>query len=135
MIENSATPLEKRSRELFDESVANVDMRVRSRLNQARHAALEAAARPRPRFLGMPLATPAAALCAIALLAVGVWIGVPHGDKPMMAADTQASLEDLDIVASTEESSGDTLEMLQDDADFYDWAAEKNANPDGNGVG
>ena len=135
MIENPATPLEKRSRELFDESVASVDMRVRSRLNQARHAALEAAARPRPRFLGMPLATPAAGLCAVALLAVGVWIGVPYGDKLMMAADSQASFEDLDIVASTEESSADTLEMLQDDADFYDWAAEKSANPDGNGVG
>ena len=135
MIEKSATPLEQRSRELFDESVANVDMRVRSRLNQARHAALDAAARPRPRFLGMPLATPAAGLCAVALLAVGVWIGVPRGDLPMGVAESQTSFEDLDIVASTEESSADTLEMLQDDADFYDWAAEKSANPDGNGVG
>jgi hypothetical protein len=135
MNEKSATLLEKRSRELFDESVANVDMRVRSRLNLARHAALEAAARPRLRFLGMPLATPAAGLCAVALLAMGVWIGVPHGQMPMVAAESQTSFEDMDIVASTEESSADTLEMLQDDADFYDWAAEKNANPDGNDVG
>jgi hypothetical protein len=135
MNEKSATPLEKRSRELFDESVANVDMRVRSRLNQARHAALEAAARPRARFLGMPLATPAAGLCAAALLAIAVWIAVPRADMPMLAAEGQTSFEDMDIVASTEESSADTLEMLQDDADFYDWAAEKNASPDGNGVG
>jgi hypothetical protein len=135
MSENSPAAFEKRTRELFDESVGNVDMRVRSRLNQARHAALAGATRPRARFFGMGLATPAAGLCAVALLAVGIWIGVPHGEGPTITAESQASLEDLDIVASTEESSGDTLDMLQDDADFYDWAAEKNSNPDGNGVG
>jgi hypothetical protein len=133
--ELSPTSLEQRSRDLFDESVGNVSMRVRSRLNQARHAALEAAARPRTRFFGMPYTAPAAGVCAAALLAVFVWVGVPHGEKAMIASESQTSFEDLDIVAAAEESSGDTLEMLQDDADFYDWAAEKNANPDGNDVG
>jgi hypothetical protein len=135
MNENSPTPFEKRSRELFEESVGNVDMRVRSRLNQARHAAFAATTRPAARFLGVPLATPAAGLCAVALLAAGIWFAVPHGDRPMITAESQANFEDLDIVASAEESSGDTLEMLQDDADFYDWAAEKNSNPDGSNVG
>ncbi|MFI4889876.1 MAG: hypothetical protein ACHQIL_05030 [Steroidobacterales bacterium] len=135
MTGNSPTPLEQRSRQLFDESVGNVDMRVRSRLNQARHAALEAAARPRARFLGMPFATSAAGLCAVALLGVAIWIGVPSAFRPMTAGETPASFEDLDIVAAAEESPGETLEMLQDDADFYDWAAEKSANPDGNDVG
>jgi hypothetical protein len=135
MNENSSTPMEQRSRELFNESVGNVNMRVRSRLNQARHAALDAAARPRARLFGMPFAAPAAGVCAVALLSVAVWIGVPHGEKPMIAVESQAGFEDMDIVAAAEESSGDTLEMLQEDADFYDWAAEKNANPDGNGVG
>ena len=107
---------------------------TRSRLNQARQAALEAAARPRARFLGLPLAPSAAGLCAAALLGVAVWIGVPSAFRPIAAGDAAASFEDLDIIASTEESSGDTLEMLQDDADFYDWAAEKSANPDGNGT-
>ncbi len=131
----SPAPLEQRSRQLFDESVGNIDMRIRSRLNQARHAALEAVARPRARFLGLPLAPSAAGLCAVALLGVAVWIGVPSAFRPIAAGDAAASFEDLDIIASTEESSGDTLEMLQDDADFYDWAAEKSANPDGNDVG
>ena len=135
MNENSPTPFEKRSRELFEDSVGNIDMRVRSRLNQARHAALDGATPPRARFFGMSLATPAAGLCAAALLAVGIWIGVPPGERPLITAESQASIEDLDIVASAEESSGDSLEMLQDDADFYDWAAEKNSNPDGNDVG
>jgi hypothetical protein len=133
--EHSPTTLEQRSRDLFEESVGNVNMRVRSRLNLARHAALEAASRPRARFFGMPYAAPAAGVCAAALLAVVFWVGVPHGEMPTIGSEGQASFEDLDIVAAAEESSGDTLEMLQDDADFYDWAAEKNANPDGNDVG
>ena len=135
MNENSPTAFEKRSREVFDESVGNIDMRVRSRLNQARHAALGASVRPRARFLGMPLATPAAGLCAVALLAAGIWFAVPYAERPIITADSQANFEDLDIVASAEESSVDTLEMLQDDADFYDWAAEKSSNPDGRDVG
>jgi hypothetical protein len=39
-----------------------------------------------------------------------------------MSAENQTNLEDLDIVASTDEGSGDAMEMLQDDIDFYDWA-------------
>lgn len=136
MNENTPSPLEQRSRDLFDESVANVDMRIRSRLNQARHAALAAAVRPRTGFFGLKFASPAAGVCAAALLGVAVWVGVPHGERASIVAESQqASFEDLDIVAAAEESSGDNLEMLQDDADFYDWAAEKNASPDGNGVG
>jgi hypothetical protein len=135
MNENSLTPFEKRTRELFDESVGNVDMRVRSRLNQARHAAFAGTTRPRARFSRVPLATPAAGLCAVALLAAGIWTVIPHGDRLMITAESQANFEDLDIVASAEESSGDTLEMLQDDADFYEWAAEKNSNPDASDVG
>lgn len=126
--------LERRSRELFDESVGNLDMRLRSRLNQSRQAALAAAARPRATFLGMPLAASAAGVSAAALLGVALFIGVPAGHAPMVAKETAASFEDLDIVAATEESSGETLEMLQDDADFYDWAAAKSANSEGNGA-
>jgi hypothetical protein len=133
--ENTPTALETRARQLLDESVESIDMRVRSRLNQGRQAALARAARPRARFLGMPLATSAAGLCAACVLGVAVWIGMPSGERPMFAGEAQASFEDLDILASSEESSGDNLEMLQEDADFYEWVAEKSANPDGNGVG
>jgi len=82
MNEEIPTSLEQRSRDLFDESVGNVNMRVRSRLNLARHTALEAAARPRARFFRLLFAAPAAGVCAAALLAVAVWVGVPHGEKP-----------------------------------------------------
>jgi hypothetical protein len=129
------SPFERRSRQLFEDSVGNVDMRVRSRLNQARHAALDAAARPRATFFGLPLAASAGGVCAAALLGIALWVGVPAGHHAPGASDAAASFEDLDIVAATEECSGDTLEMLQDDADFYDWAADKSASSDANGVG
>ena len=46
-----------------------------------------------------------------------------------MSADAQSNFEDLDLVASSEEGSGDAMEMLQDDIEFYDWA-EKAAGPE-----
>jgi hypothetical protein len=75
------------------------------------------------------------------VLGVALWIGAPSGDRDLTAAgltavsDVRSGLEDLDLVASTDESSGDALEMMQDDADFYDWAADKAANPDSGSVG
>ena len=95
--------LELRSRELFEGSVEGLDMRVRSRLTQARHAAT-----------------------AAVLLGTALWFGSPAGNHAMTAAD-QSSLEDLDMVASTDEGSGDAMEMLQNDLDFYDFA-DKAAN-------
>ena len=46
---------------------------------------------------------------------------MPMGNHSMTAAD-QPGLEDLDIVASSDEASGDAMEMLQNDLDFYDFA-------------
>jgi hypothetical protein len=114
--------LERRSRLLFDDSVERVDMRVRSRLTRARHAALEAAARRRPRFFGLPLWTPAAGVTAAALLGAALWFTPLFGNRSVPVADGQ-TYEDLDIVASSDE-----LELLQDDPEFYDWAAA--ATPD-----
>jgi hypothetical protein len=115
--------LESRSRALFQDSVVGLDMQMRSRLTQARHAALDAAA-SRPWFLRMPFRTPVVGVAAAALLGVALWVGGPslnHGRA------TPANLEDLDIVASSDGSSGDAMEMLQDDIDFYDFA-DKAAN-------
>lgn len=135
MHEETPTPMEERARRLFDESVENLDMRVRSRLTQARHAALAVRARPALRFLGLPVWSSAAGVCAAALLGVAIWVGVPTGERALTGGETLSSFEDLDIVASTEENSGDEIEMLQDDLEFYDWAAETSANPDQSSVG
>jgi len=119
----SLRAFEMRSRQLFQESVDGLDMRVRSRLTQARNAALDAAeaASRRPWFLQTRVWTPAAGLSAAVLLAAALWFGMPMGNHPMSAAD-QPGLEDLDIVASSDEASGDAMEMLQNDLDFYDFA-------------
>jgi negative regulator of sigma E activity len=115
--------LEERSQALFRQSVDNLDMRVRSRLTQARHAALEAAAGTRSRawFLRMPVWSSAAGVTAAAVLGVALWFGGPalHGGNP---AEPASALEDLDLVASSDGSADNNVEMLQDDIDFYAWA-------------
>jgi len=116
------TALEERSRALFLDSVERIDMRTRSRLTRARHAALEAAERTRPRawFMRMPVMTTAAGVAAAAVLGVSLWMHAPavhHGPPPADAAN----FEDLDIVAASDNSQ-DNVEMLQDDLDFYAWA-------------
>ena len=117
------TLLEERSRELFQDSVERIDMRTRSRLTRARHAALEAALDARPArawFMRMPVLTSAAGVAAAMVLGVSLWVHVPvvhHGPTPADASN----FEDLDIVASSDNSQ-DNVEMLQDDLDFYAWA-------------
>jgi hypothetical protein len=121
--------LEARARALFHDSVENVDFATRSRLTQARHAALEAAgaARRRPWFSRFGFLTPAAGVTAAAVLGGFLWMGSPLGHHAATVADGQPNLEDLEIVASSEEGSGDAMDMLQDDIEFYDWA-DKTAN-------
>ena len=128
---NHPDGLEERSRALFQDSVDNLDMRVRSRLTQARHAALAvaAAAGRRPWLLRASIWTPAAGVTAAAVLGVALWFGSPVGHHAMTASDNPTAFEDLDIVASSEDGSGDAMDMLQDDVDFYDWA-NKAGNPE-----
>lgn len=113
---DSDSPMEQRSRELFDETVANLDARTRSRLNQARHAALDAAR-------GQPVASPvrwllpvgsAAAVAMVALTTVQIMR--PGAEAPVVVESaTLASVDDFEILTSSDE-----LEMLQD-VDFYAW--------------
>jgi len=117
--DTAPTAMETQSRTLFLSSVESLDMPMRSRLTQARHAALEAASAggwrwrvPLPR---MRVWTPAVGVAAAALLGIALW-------NPGSSSDAQANLEDLDIVASSDAGTGDAMEMLQDDIDFYDFA-------------
>ena len=119
---------EDRTRALFQDSVESVDFAMRSRLTQARHAAVEAAAntRRRPWFFRFGFLTPAAGVTAALVLGVFLWMGSPLGHHAATVADGQPNLEDLEIVASSD-GSGDAMDMLQDDIEFYDWA-DKAAN-------
>jgi negative regulator of sigma E activity len=123
--ESARSAFEERSRTLFHDSVENVDMRVRSRLNQARHAALDAAdaSGRRPWIMRLHGWTPATGVVAAAVLGVSLWFGNLTGS----VAD-QPNLEDLDIVTASDGNT-DAMEMLQDDLEFYDFA-DKAANPE-----
>jgi len=93
--DSGQSPFEARSRELFRESVDAMDMRLRSRLTQARHAALDAAAaaKRRPWLLRIGTWTPAAGVTAAALLGAVLWFGFPAGNHGLTAADSQPSLK------------------------------------------
>jgi hypothetical protein len=121
---SSQAAFEERSRALFQDSVESLSFATRSRLTRARHAALDgASAGRRPWFLRLAFLTPAG-VTAAAVLGAFLWMGSPVGQHVVTVADGQSStLEDLDMVAS----SDDTIDMLQDDLEFYDWA-EKGAN-------
>jgi hypothetical protein len=121
ILEPAQRALEERSRALFLESVESLDMPTRSRLNQARQAAVAAAGHsPRGWFTRMPVLSSAGGVAAAAVLGVALWFGGPlHHHAP---APAESAFEDLDLVASSDEGAGDAMEMLQDDIDFYDWA-------------
>ena len=122
IVEPAQRALEARSRALFLESVESLDLRTRSRLNQARQAAVAAAADgARGWLLRMPVLGSAGGVAAAAALGVALWFGGPlhHATHPVPA---ESAFEDLDLVASSDEGTGDAMEMLQDDVDFYDWA-------------
>jgi hypothetical protein len=126
MSEQDNETFEMRSRALFHDSVDGLDMRIRSRLTLARNVALEDARRGRrPLLFGWKMWAPAAGVTAAAILGLGLWIGSPIGHQAATLAES--NIEDLDLVASTDEGSADAMEMLQDDIDFYDFA-DKAAN-------
>jgi len=111
--------IEKRARTLFDESVEAVDFATRSRLTQARQAALAELEKPRIRVAPW---LPAAAAAAVAVIAVAVW--VPQERNTDAAA---ASADDFELL-----TLGEDLDMLGEDVEFYAWATSIEA---GNGQG
>jgi len=114
------TAFERRTQELLDESTERLDGRVRSRLTQARSAAVEEARKPR---LGVAWRTwiPAGALAGAAALAVFLWSGAPHSPgTPVLAV--HSSLDDLDILVTNE-----SFELLED-LEFYEWVAAGDAD-------
>ncbi|HEY6620429.1 MAG TPA: hypothetical protein VIY68_12845 [Steroidobacteraceae bacterium] len=128
MSEQDNNAFEMRSRALFQDSIDGLDMRVRSRLTKARNAALDAAQdRRRPWLFGWKMWAPAAGVTAAAILGLGLWIGSPIGHQATTLANAPSNLEDLDLVASSDEGSADAMEMLQNDIEFYDFA-DKAAN-------
>jgi len=130
------TDFERQSRLVLEESVRRIDGRVRSRLNQARQAAVEtAAARRRPVFWNFFALVPTAGAVAAALLVATVyWRGGGHIQRgDVLTADTrieQHVLNDsahggveLELLADSE-----ALDLVQDgdgSGSFYEWATDQ----------
>lgn len=105
---------EKRTQEVLEESAARLDGRTRSRLTQARHAALGQLAQSARHWWRTYV--PAGAAAAVAVLAVVIWSGPM--EKPQIAS--AGPVEDMELL-----SDADAPDFVADgdDLEFYEWAA------------
>jgi ferric-dicitrate binding protein FerR (iron transport regulator) len=120
--EEMAGEFEQRARALLEDGVLRIDGRVRSRLNQARHAAIEEAAR-RPSFWRRFSLMPAASAVAAAVLVAFVLWPHSHRQGESIIEGGHGTVEDLDLLAD-----GDALDLVSDETDggaFYEWAVEQ----------
>jgi hypothetical protein len=108
---------EKRTREVLEESTARLDGRTRSRLTQARHAALAAGAKPGSLFgRGWLRSYAPAGAAAVAVLAVVMWVQRPVDS----VVPGSGAVDDMELLAD-----GDAPDFVDDadDPEFYEWAA------------
>ena len=105
--------VEKRAKELLDESIEHLDGRTLSRLTRARHAALDEVERSRRAPLGRWW-MPATGVAMAAVLAIMVGHGLRDTTAPALASESNL-LDDFEIVADA-----DNLDMLED-VEFYSW--------------
>lgn len=128
---NPRTALEDATRDLLREGADGLDGRIRSRLTQARHAALAEMERPqgfRALLAGRGPWLPVAAAAGVGALALAVTLrpGSPVGgpvDAPVeIAATVEATpIEDMDLLAANGEG------FYEEDPEFYAWAAAEAA--------
>jgi hypothetical protein len=120
--EEAPDEFERQVRVMLEDSVTRIEGRIRSRLNQARHAAIEESQR-RPVFWRRFALMPAAgAVAAAVMVAFVLWPHSPQRDLPLVEAG-HATVEDLDLLAD-----GDGLDLITDETDggvFYEWAVEQ----------
>lgn len=110
----------RRARALLDESAERIDGATRSRLTQARHAALAELERSRGFSLGRLLGggwVPAGAMAAAAVLAVALWAG-----RPGEVAVPQVAESEFDAIELL--SDAESLDLVDEDPAFYAWAME-----------
>jgi hypothetical protein len=111
------TPFEKRAKEVLEESAGRLDGRTRSRLTQARHAAL--ARLEQPQRLGWRTYVPVGAAAGAAVLAVVIYTG-KHNTDPATVVENASAVEDMELLADA-----DAPDFVDDgdDLEFYEWAA------------
>lgn len=117
---NNDDEFEKRASELLRKRVDDIDGATRSRLTQARAAAVEAATKPARNWLDFRYLAPAGAMASAAVLTV---LFVVDGNKPLPVNETTTAalydLTDMDLLADA-----DGFDLAQEtDLDFIEWAA------------
>jgi hypothetical protein len=125
-MEVGSSEFERRTRALLLQSAEQLPGAVRSRLTQARYAAL-AAHVPAQSSVLVRRWMPAGAMAGV-VLALFVVLA-PHGTGPARVATVGAALEDIDMLTDS-----DALPLNSDqdvDDDFYEWAAEEAAGGSG----
>jgi hypothetical protein len=132
---NRLTDFERRLQAALTASSEGVDARVRSRLNQARQAAIAQAGRS--RFTFRPNLWLPALGAATAALLVALVIGLPaqrHAMPQLITPEAaRPTAEDLDLLADTE-----GLDLVQSDftdGSFYEWAASQGNGSEAPGSG
>jgi hypothetical protein len=111
--ESEQSHFERRAGELLRDSADTLDAATRSRLTQARHAALENVS-ARPAWLDFRVLAPGGAIAAVAVVAVLLW----SGPLQQPAGETGA-FDDIELLADA-----DAYEISQEtDLDFIEWAA------------
>ena len=119
---DSPTELERNARLVLEESVRRIDARTRSRLNQARHAALAAAGgRRRAWWSSFTLMPAAGAVAAALLVAVVLWHREPAGTQPLALDGQHPAVEDMELL-----TDNDSIDLMEGwDGSFYEWAASQ----------
>ncbi len=120
-VDSPTTDFERNARAVLEQSIARIDARTRSRLNQARQRALEVAgARHRPWWRSFAL-MPAGAVAAALLLAVVLWQREPALREAPLPEGHVTAVEDMDLLADAE-----GLDLIEGwDGPFYEWAADQ----------
>jgi hypothetical protein len=106
--------LEERTRAAFEASVDSLDGRTRSKLAQARHAALAELNAGSRTWTRARMALAGATAAGV----LAVWIGFADLGSPTPPAG-ELPLDDFDLAAE-----GPNLELLQD-VEFYAWIADQ----------
>jgi anti-sigma-K factor RskA len=126
--EVQAKEFEQRASAVLEGSITRVNARVRSRLTQARHAALEEIATGRRSSWHGPMLMPATgvvAAVALVALVLSAHFRTSHTVSP--ADGSQAAFEDIELLADS-----DGLDLVENwDSGFYEWAAGQSDDADG----
>jgi hypothetical protein len=109
---------------VLEEGLSRIDARTRSRLNQARQAAVAAASRSSwlGRFFGSwsrQMLMPATGAAAVAALVAVLMLSGHHPLTASVTDNPASAFDVLDLV-----TDDDAMNLMEDnDSSFYEWAA------------